>query len=273
MQHSRKPVIEVKGLKKKFGENTVLKGIDLHVYKGEVVSVIGGSGSGKSTMLRCLNFLEHYDDGEVYIDGNLVGYGVTFTGDLQQKPRHIIQQDLHHVGMVFQQFNLWPHKTVIDNVMMPLLIVDKWSRSKARQKAIDVLTKVGMEHKQSAYPTALSGGQQQRVAIARALAREPEIMLFDEPTSALDPELVGEVLKVMKSLADEGMTMMIVTHEMGFAAQVSDQVLFLADGKIEERGKPEKLFHTPQSEKLQNFLVTWSDRNGGIANTEPPSLV
>lgn len=259
-------VIEVKGLKKRFGDNTVLKGIDLNIAKGEVVSVIGGSGSGKSTMLRCLNFLEQYDDGEVYIDGNLVGYGVLATGSLERKPNHIVQEDLHNVGMVFQQFNLWPHKTVIENVMMPLVIVDKWPKDKAAQKAMDVLTRVGMDHKKEAYPSALSGGQQQRVAIARALAREPEIMLFDEPTSALDPELVGEVLKVMKSLADEGMTMVVVTHEMGFAAQVSDKVVFLADGKIEESGAPKKLFSQPVSAKLKSFLATWSERNGGLTS-------
>ncbi|MDC0609181.1 amino acid ABC transporter ATP-binding protein [Vibrio sp.] len=266
MKHNDKPVIEVKGLKKRFGENTVLKGIDLNVYRGEVVSIIGGSGSGKSTMLRCLNFLEQYDDGEVYIDGNMVGYGITGAGDLQLKPSHLTQKDLHNVGMVFQQFNLWPHKTVMENVMMPLVIVDKWARDKAQSKAIDVLTKVGMDHKKDAYPTSLSGGQQQRVAIARALAREPDVMLFDEPTSALDPELVGEVLKVMKSLADEGMTMMIVTHEMGFAAQVSDKVLFLANGRIEESGHPDTLFNQPKSDKLKSFLATWSERNGGLSS-------
>jgi polar amino acid transport system ATP-binding protein len=257
--------IKLVNLKKHFGDNQVLKGINLDINYGEVVCIIGGSGSGKSTMLRCMNFLEKYDDGEVQINGRLLGYGSDARGNLQVLPSHFIQKDLAEVCMVFQQFNLWPHMSVLDNVMSPLLRVSRLSKNEARERAITVLEKVDMAHKIDAYPTQLSGGQQQRVAIARALGTQPKIMLFDEPTSALDPELVGEVLKVMKSLAQEGMTMVIVTHEMGFAAQVSDKVIFLANGLIEEQGDPKVLFSQPKSEKLKTFLSTWSERNSGIS--------
>lgn len=265
MNHaSQKPVIRLIDVKKRFGANEVLKGIDLDVYESEVVCIIGGSGSGKSTMLRCIDFLEQYDEGEIVVEGRLIGYGSDDSGNLKPLPRQQVQKDLANVGMVFQQFNLWPHKTVLENVMAPLLLVSRLSKAEARQKALAVLDKVGMAHKAEAYPGTLSGGQQQRVAIARALGKEPRILLFDEPTSALDPELVGEVLKVMRQLADDGMTMVIVTHEMGFAAQVSDKVIFLADGKIEEQGPPAELFNTPRSSRLQSFLATWSERNGTL---------
>lgn len=256
--------IKLVDLKKSFGDNQVLKGINLEINYGEVVCIIGGSGSGKSTMLRCMNFLEQYNGGEVLINGRLLGYGSDAQGNLQLSPSHYVQKDLAEVCMVFQQFNLWPHMSVIENVMSPLLRVHRMPVEKARERAMQVLEKVDMAHKIDAYPTQLSGGQQQRVAIARSLGTEPKIMLFDEPTSALDPELVGEVLKVMKSLASEGMTMVIVTHEMGFAAQVANKVVFLANGLIEEQGEPKTLFTQPKSENLKNFLSTWSERNSGL---------
>jgi len=269
MTKNLKPIIQAIDVKKRFGDNEVLKGINLDINQGEVVCIIGGSGSGKSTLLRCINFLESYDEGEICIEGKLIGYGSGNKGNRTRLPSKVIQHDLRNVGMVFQQFNLWPHKTVIDNVMAPLYLVGKMNKEAARVKAIEVLEKVGMAHKANAYPNSLSGGQQQRVAIARALGREPKIMLFDEPTSALDPELVGEVLKVMRALADEGMTMVIVTHEMGFAAQVSDKVIFLAKGYIEEQGEPSTLFSDPKSEYLKNFLTTWSERNNGLISESP----
>lgn len=258
------PIVEMVDMKKSFGDNQVLKGIDLQINCGEVVCIIGGSGSGKSTMLRCMNFLEQYDQGEVLVNGKLIGYGTDTQGNLTLAPTKVVQQNLSDVCMVFQQFNLWPHLSVMDNVMLPLTLVKQIPKPQAEQIALDMLTKVGMEHKQDAYPNQLSGGQQQRVAIARSLATDPKIMLFDEPTSALDPELVGEVLKVMQQLAKEGMTMVIVTHEMSFAARVSDQVVFLADGRIEEQGPPEAIFSSPKSAKLTAFLSTWNER------TAPP---
>jgi len=264
MKKSANKAIALIDVKKHFGDNEVLKGINLDIDYGEVVCIIGGSGSGKSTMLRCMNFLEQYDSGELQINGRLLGYGSDAQGNLQLAPRHCTQRDLSDVCMVFQQFNLWPHMSVIENVMSPLLRVSRMSKEDARKKALEVLEKVDMAHKIDAYPEHLSGGQQQRVAIARSLGTDPKIMLFDEPTSALDPELVGEVLKVMQSLAQDGMTMVIVTHEMGFAAQVSDKVVFLAKGLIEEQGDPKTLFSQPKSENLKNFLSTWSSRNSSL---------
>ena len=256
--------IKLINVKKRFGANEVLKGINLEIDQGEVVCIIGGSGSGKSTLLRCMNFLEQYDDGEVLINGKMIGYGTDAQGNPKLQPDHIVQKSLADVCMVFQQFNLWPHMTVLENVIAPLIHVQKITKADATEQARKVLKKVDMAHKADAYPNQLSGGQQQRVAIARSLGTEPKIMLFDEPTSALDPELVGEVLKVMKSLAQEGMTMVIVTHEMGFASQVADKVVFLANGQIEEQGMPEVLFKTPKSNHLKNFLSTWTSRNGRL---------
>lgn len=252
--------IQLRDVHKRYGHHEVIKGISLDVSHGEVVSIIGGSGSGKSTLLRCINFLEEYNDGEILINNRLLGYGTTNAGGVYRLPEHTIRETLSGVCMVFQQFNLWPHMTVIDNVAKPLQLVKGASPSEARQRAVAQLERVGLAHKVNAYPTQLSGGQQQRVAIARALTMQPSIMLFDEPTSALDPELVGEVLKVMKDLSDEGMTMVIVTHEMGFASKVSDKVVFLADGVIEEQGVPEQLFGNPQSPRLKQFLSTWRER-------------
>ncbi|GAA4834366.1 amino acid ABC transporter ATP-binding protein [Garicola koreensis] len=236
-------IIEVKDLHKSFGQNEVLTGIDCSVDESEVVCVIGPSGSGKSTFLRCLNLLEDVTSGEVIIDGDsLTDRGVK------------IDDVRAEIGMVFQQFNLFPHKSVIENVMLAPMKVRGTSRAEAREKGRALLKKVGLADKENAYPSSLSGGQQQRVAIARALAMEPKIMLFDEPTSSLDPELVGEVLAVMKDLAYEGMTMVVVTHEMGFAREAGDRVLFLDGGVLVEEGTPQQIFDNPQEQRTQEFL-------------------
>ena len=255
--------IEINSLNKYYGENHVLRGINVSITPGEVICVIGGSGSGKSTLLRCINFLEDYSSGSIVVNGECVGYE-PLSGE---KRRRLSDKEnrkaLRDVCMVFQQFNLWPHMTVLDNVATPLRRVKKVSREAAYAEAKKQLARVGLADKADSWPAMLSGGQQQLVAIARALTMKPAIMLFDEPTSALDPELVGEVLKVIRNLADDGMTMMIVTHEMGFAAKVSDRVLFLADGCIEEQGPPAQLFHRPKSPRLQYFLSSWSERQSG----------
>ncbi|OIQ49020.1 Glutamine transport ATP-binding protein GlnQ [Pseudodesulfovibrio hydrargyri] len=263
MPVSDNTAVSLINLWKSFGEHTVLKGVDLTVKNGQVVCLIGGSGSGKSTMLRCINGLESFDDGKIAIAGQM------FSATGQEKIAHhnldsARQSALKKICMVFQQFNLWPHMTVLKNVMAPLQLVRKMGRKEAEARALVVLDKVGMADKKDMYPGSLSGGQQQRVAIARSLGMDPSIMLFDEPTSALDPELVGEVLSVMRELAKEGMTMVVVTHEMGFASQVADKVVFLADGQIEESGAPDQLFSQPKSDKLAAFLKTWSERNGTL---------
>ncbi|MFD2216679.1 MULTISPECIES: amino acid ABC transporter ATP-binding protein [Metabacillus] len=236
-------MITVKKLKKSFGANHVLKDINVTIKPQEVVVVIGPSGSGKSTFLRCLNLLESVSGGQVMIDGV----------DLTDKKTDInkVRED---VGMVFQQFNLFPHKTVMENITMAPIRVKKMKEELAKEKALQLLQKVGLAEKANAYPNSLSGGQKQRVAIARALAMEPKIMLFDEPTSALDPEMVGEVLEVMKQLAREGMTMVVVTHEMGFAKEVGDRVIFMDGGYIIEENMPEPLFNDPQHERTKAFL-------------------
>ena len=236
-------MIQVKNLHKCFGELEVLKGVDVTIEEGEVVCIIGASGSGKSTLLRCLNFLETKDNGEIYVDGALI----------EKKANNIIELR-KKVGMVFQRFNLFPHMTVLQNVMEGPITVKKIPKDEAELFAMELLQKVGLEDKKDQYPAMLSGGQQQRVAIARTLAMQPKVVLFDEPTSALDPELVGEVLTVIKDLVNEGMTMAIVTHEMGFAKEVSDRVIFLHEGVITEEGKPEDIFEHPKSERLQGFL-------------------
>ena len=237
-------VIRVRGLKKNFDDLSVLKGIDVDIYKGDVVCVIGASGSGKSTFLRCLNLLENPTDGSIEFDGvNLTGKKV----DL----------DLHRqkMGMVFQQFNLFPHLTVLNNLTLAPVLLKKATREEAEAKAMELLERVGLADRANAYPNQLSGGQKQRVAIVRALCMDPEVMLFDEPTSALDPEMVGEVLDVMKNLAKKGMTMVVVTHEMGFAREVSNRVLFMDEGIIMEENTPEELFGNPRCERLQSFLA------------------
>ncbi|MGO1467967.1 MAG: amino acid ABC transporter ATP-binding protein [Microbacterium gubbeenense] len=236
-------IIDVKGLRKSFGSNEVLTGIDLAVADGEVVCVVGPSGSGKSTLLRCLNRLEEITGGEVTVDGH------TLTD-----PKVKIDDVRAEIGMVFQQFNLFPHMTAIENICLAPMQVRGLSKAQAMERARALLVKVGLAEKENEYPRRLSGGQQQRVAIARALAMEPRIMLFDEPTSALDPELVGEVLAVMKNLALEGMTMIVVTHEMGFAREVADRAIFMDGGVIVEQGDPEQVFTAPQHERTKEFL-------------------
>lgn len=236
-------MIQINNLHKSFGDLAVLRGIDEHISQGEVVSVIGPSGSGKSTFLRCLNLLENPTEGEIYIDGEMInGKGVN-VNKIRQK-----------TGMVFQHFNLFPHLTILKNITLAPVILKKMSKEQAEKRAAELLKKVGLEEKASSYPAQLSGGQKQRVAIARALAMEPEIMLFDEPTSALDPEMVGEVLDVIKELAVSGMTMVIVTHEMGFAKEVSTRVLFMDGGYIVEKGTPSEIFDNPQNERTKSFL-------------------
>lgn len=236
-------MIEVKGLKKKFGNLEVLKGIDFRVEESEVLCFIGPSGSGKSTLLRCLNRLEGADGGSIKIDGEDIYHTKTNINKLREK-----------LGMVFQSFNLFPHLNVLKNITFAPVELEKMSKSQAEEKAKYLLKKVGLEDKALEYPEKLSGGQKQRAAIARALAMEPEIMLFDEPTSALDPEMVGEVLQVMKDLAREGMTMVVVTHEMGFAREVADRVIFMNDGLIVEEGTPEDIFNNPQNLRTKDFL-------------------
>lgn len=234
-------MIEIKKLYKSYGDNEVLKGIDQTVSEAEVLCIVGPSGSGKSTMLRCINLLEVPTFGEVYIDGELV-------------TSQNINEIRTKMGMVFQNFNLFPHMTVLENVTCAPINVKGVSKADAEAKAMELLTRVGLDNKANAYPRSLSGGQQQRVAIARALAMDPEIMLFDEPTSALDPEMVGEVLDVMKDLAKEGLAMIVVTHEMGFAKEVADKVIFMDEGVIVEQGTPEEVLVNPSEERTKNFL-------------------
>ena len=246
--------IEINNLNKHYGENHVLRGIDVSISPGEVICVIGGSGSGKSTLLRCINFLEDYSSGSILVNGENVGYEPLGGEKRRRLSDKENRQALRDVCMVFQQFNLWPHMTVLDNVATPLRRVKKVSREAAYSEAKTQLARVGLADKADSWPAMLSGGQQQRVAIARALTMKPAIMLFDEPTSALDPELVGEVLRIMQQLAEEGKTMVVVTHEMGFARHVSSHVIFLHQGKIEEEGNPEEVFGNPKSPRLQQFL-------------------
>ena len=235
-------MIEIKGLRKAFGVDEVLKGIDLSIAEKEVVVIIGPSGSGKSTLLRCMNHLEEPTAGEVVVDG------ITLSSEAN------INKVREEVGMVFQRFNLFPHMTVLENIMLAPMKVKHIARSEAEKTARELLARVGLAEKADAYPDNLSGGQQQRVAIARALAMHPKVMLFDEPTSALDPEMVGEVLDVMRALAREGMTMVIVTHEMGFAREVGDRLLFVDEGRIIESGAPREVFEHPQEERTRSFL-------------------
>jgi ABC-type polar amino acid transport system ATPase subunit len=236
-------MITCKNVSKSFGDLEVLKGVDLHVSQGEVVVIIGPSGSGKSTFLRCMNHLESVDGGSITINGKMVENKETALNKLRQD-----------IGMVFQQFNLFPHMTVWQNIIEAPILLKKMTKAEAKEKGIQLLKKVGLEAKADEYPNRLSGGQKQRVAIARALAMEPTIMLFDEPTSALDPELVGEVLSVMKQLAKEGMTMVVVTHEMGFAKEVADRVIFMDGGHIIEQGIPEDIFVHPKHDRTKEFL-------------------
>jgi polar amino acid transport system ATP-binding protein len=238
---------------KRFGRLEVLRGVTMDVARGEVVVLIGASGSGKTTFLRCINHLERVDGGRIYVDGELVGYREK-NGRLREDSERAVARKRSAIGMVFQRFNLFPHLTALGNVIEAPIRVKKVPRKEAQEMGRDVLEKVGLADKVSAYPSQLSGGQQQRVAIARALAMHPKLMLFDEPTSALDPELVGEVLDVMKSLAREGMTMIVVSHEMGFAREVADRVVFMDEGVVLEEGAPEEMFVRPQQPRTQAFL-------------------
>ena len=236
-------MIQINDLHKSFKENKVLKGINENIKRGEVVVIIGPSGSGKSTFLRCLNLLEVPTSGEIIFEGTDITDKKTDINKIREK-----------MGMVFQQFNLFPHKTVLENLTISPIMVKKMNEDDAKEKAYDLLKKVGLVDKADAYPGSLSGGQKQRIAIARALCMEPDVMLFDEPTSALDPEMVGEVLSVMKDLAKEGMTMVVVTHEMGFAREVGDRILFMDDGKIVEEGSPKEIFNNPKHPRTIDFL-------------------
>jgi polar amino acid transport system ATP-binding protein len=247
------PKVEAIGVRKHFGRNEVLRGIDLVVQAGEVACLIGPSGSGKSTFLRCINHLERIDGGSLAVDGHLVGYRRSGDKLYELKVKEIAarRQD---IGMVFQRFNLFPHLTALENVTAGPVTVRRQSKAAARERALKLLDRVGLSDRANHYPGQLSGGQQQRVAIARALAMEPSLMLFDEPTSALDPELVGEVLDVMRDLADSGMTMVVVTHEMGFAREVGDSVTFMDGGVVVETGPPRQIIENPQHERTKLFL-------------------
>jgi polar amino acid transport system ATP-binding protein len=246
-------MVDVQSVHKRFGRLEVLRGIDLEVQRGEVMVILGPSGSGKSTLLRCINHLENIDAGRISVDGNLVGYRQVGDRIYELKEKEVAQRRAE-VGMVFQRFNLFPHMTALGNVVEAPLRVRGTPRAEATKRAQELLERVGLEQRAGAYPSQLSGGQQQRVAIARALAMDPKLMLFDEPTSALDPELVGDVLDVMRALSGEGMTMMVVTHEMGFAREVADQVVFMDGGVIVERGQPAEVIGAPREARTKAFL-------------------
>jgi polar amino acid transport system ATP-binding protein len=244
MENNKETIIRVEGLEKKFDKTEVLKGVSIDINKGDVLCVIGASGSGKSTFLRCLNLLEKPTNGKIFFEGQ----------DLTSSKTNL---NLHRqkMGMVFQQFNLFPHLTILKNLTLAPMMLKKISKEDAEAKALSLLERVGLADRANSYPGQLSGGQKQRIAIVRALCMEPEVMLFDEPTSALDPEMVGEVLDVMKELARDGMTMVVVTHEMGFAREVSNRVVFLDEGKVAEEGTPAEIFGNPQCERLRSFLA------------------
>ena len=246
-------MVKAEEVRKSFGANQVLRGVNLEVGKGEVMCIIGPSGSGKSTFLRCINHLEKIDGGRLWVDGELVGYR-EHRGRLYELREREVSQRRAEVGMVFQHFHLYPHKTVLENVTIGPVKVKGEPKAVAAERAQDLLQQVGLAEKASAYPRQLSGGQQQRVAIARALAMQPKLMLFDEPTSALDPELVGDVLEVMRSLAQAGMTMVVVTHEIGFAREVGDSLVFMDDGVVVESGPPREVLSNPQQQRTQVFL-------------------
>ncbi|WP_312878219.1 amino acid ABC transporter ATP-binding protein [Amycolatopsis echigonensis] len=248
------PLLKAVGVRKNYGHTEVLKGIDLEVRKGQVVCLLGPSGAGKSTFLRCLNHLETIDGGQVWVDGEPIGFKLR-GGKLYELREKDVARQRRDIGMVFQRFNLFGHRTALENVVEGPVRVLGVDPEKARKEALDLLDRVGLADRAGAYPGQLSGGQQQRVAIARSLAMKPKLMLFDEPTSALDPELVGEVLAVMGTLAREGMTMVVVTHEMAFAAEAADEVVFLADGAVVETGPPERVLKSPEHERTRQFLA------------------
>ena len=246
--------LKVSDIHKRYGDNEVLRGVSLTANAGDVISIIGSSGSGKSTFLRCINMLEKPNQGTIALNGEVLGLQANKTGELVAKDAKQLQRFRSRLSMVFQHFNLWQHMTVLENLIEAPIRVFGMGKTEATERARKYLAKVGLQNAEDKYPSSMSGGQQQRVAIARALTMEPEVILFDEPTSALDPELVGEVLKVMRALAEEGRTMVIVTHEMGFAREVSNQVIFLHKGLIEEQGDPKIVLTQPKSERLQQFL-------------------
>ncbi len=245
------PLLEVKDIRKTFGKTQVLKGIDFTLEKGEVLSIIGSSGSGKTTLLRCINFLEFAENGSITVNGEVIYDGVK---DRKIKEKELREKRLHF-GLVFQDFNLFPQYSVTQNITLAPSLLKIGSKEELEKQALEIIARVGLSDKADFYPCQLSGGQKQRVAIARALMLNPDILCFDEPTSALDPELTGEVLKVIKSLKDEGSTMIVVTHEMDFAKNVSDKIIFMADGVVEEVGTPEQIFENPKSEKTKAFLA------------------
>jgi polar amino acid transport system ATP-binding protein len=247
------PMVKIQNIYKSFGKLPVLNGIDLDVQPGQVVCIVGPSGSGKSTLLRCINHLERIDAGKIYVAGNLVGYSEK-DGKVYEKPEREICQDRASIGMVFQSFNLYSHKTVLENVMLAPILVKKEPKDIVQERAISLLKKVGLESKLNNHPIQLSGGEQQRVAIARALSMQPQLMLFDEPTSALDPELVGEVLDTMRELVDEGITMIVVTHEISFAKEVGDELIFMDYGVIVESGSPRNVIMHPQQNRTREFF-------------------
>ena len=248
------PLLKAVGVRKSYGHTEVLGGIDLEVHKGQVVCLLGPSGAGKSTFLRCVNHLETIDAGQVWVDGEPIGFRLR-DGKLYELKEREVARQRRDIGMVFQRFNLFGHRTALQNVVEGPVRVLGVPLEEAREQALDLLDRVGLAHRADAYPAQLSGGQQQRVAIARSLAMKPKLMLFDEPTSALDPELVGEVLAVMGTLAAEGMTMVVVTHEMGFAAEAADEVVFMADGAVVETGPPGELLSSPKHERTKQFLA------------------
>ena len=258
-QQGSDPIVKIIDLHKSFGHVEVLKSVNLQVRRGQVVCILGRSGSGKSTMLRCINHLERPSSGAVMVNGEVVGYRVKGDKLHELRPKEIARQRAH-TGMVFQSYNLFPHLTVMENLMEAPRQVLRRPSAEVREEALRLLESVGLADKADSYPSTLSGGQQQRVAIARALVMNPSVMLFDEPTSALDPELVGEVLEVMKALARSGMTMIIVTHEIGFARQVADEVVFMADGRVAEQGPPSQVIDNPQEEATQIFLRSMAAR-------------
>jgi polar amino acid transport system ATP-binding protein len=256
------PIITVRNMSKTFGSFQALSDVTLDVQRSEVLCLIGPSGSGKSTLLRCLNFLEQYDEGEVRMEGQLIGWQDDASTPRKPLPAASLREQRRHIGMVFQQFNLWPHMSALDNVAEALIRVRHLPKAEAQARARAALEKVNLGDKHANYPSGLSGGQQQRVAIARAIAMEPSVMLFDEPTSALDPELVGEVLNVMKQFAAEGMTMVVVTHEMGFAAHAADRVAFLEKGRLVACLPPAEIFSdVPADPRIRSFLQTYRERN------------
>jgi ABC-type histidine transport system ATPase subunit len=251
------PAIILEDIHKSFGNLQVLKGVSLRAGVGDVISIIGSSGSGKSTLLRCINLLEIPDTGHIYVGKERIRIRKNRRGETMPEDAKQVDRIRTRLSMVFQQFNLWTHMTVLQNVIEAPIHVQGTPKKKAISRSMDLLKKVGIEDKAKAYPSQLSGGQQQRAAIARALAMEPDVLLFDEPTSALDPELVGEVLRVMQQLAEEGRTMIVATHEMGFAREVSSQVIFLHEGRVEEEGPPEHVFKNPNSERCRQFLASF----------------